>query len=248
MTNEKRLIDANVTNADSCETTKIKTHFAKIFVGGTIEKPYYNILYFDPTDREYHIGFGSFVLEYVFKWLAEEFEVIDEPTTVDADAGTAGGVKMATEKRLIDANEPSVLRGTVGGKNKYCRIGIRRKPQREGIETAEDRFECTEEDRIAVIAAMNVLQVFCETHDCDVCPIHESNYEEGKGFACAKIPMHWSCPDIATVDAVEVVRCKDCVYWENGKGYQPWCNHESGLNDDVPGDCFCSYGERKDNG
>lgn len=84
MANEKRLIDANVTNADSCETTKIKTHFAKIFVGGTIEKPYYNILYFDPTDREYHIGFGSFILEYVFKWLAEEFEIIDEPTTVDA--------------------------------------------------------------------------------------------------------------------------------------------------------------------
>lgn len=79
-----QLIDANVTNADSCETTKIKTHFAKIFVGGTIEKPYYNILYFDPTDREYHIGFGSFILEYVFKWLAEEFEIIDEPTTVDA--------------------------------------------------------------------------------------------------------------------------------------------------------------------
>lgn len=84
MANEKRLIDANVTNADSCETTKIKTHFAKIFVGGTIEKPYYNILYFDPTDREYHIGFGPFILEYVFKWLAEEFEIIDEPTTVDA--------------------------------------------------------------------------------------------------------------------------------------------------------------------
>ena len=83
MATEKRLID-NLANADRRETTKIKTHFAKIFVGGSVEKPCYNIMYFDPTDREYHIGFGSFTLEYVFKWLAEEFEIIEEPPTVDA--------------------------------------------------------------------------------------------------------------------------------------------------------------------
>ena len=60
---------------------KIKTHFAKIFVSGTIERPYYNILYFDPTDRKYHIGFSSFCLDYVFKWLSEEFEIIDSLIT-----------------------------------------------------------------------------------------------------------------------------------------------------------------------
>ena len=59
---------------------KIKTHFAKIIVGGTAEKPYYEILYFDHTDRKYHVGFGSFCLEYVFKWLSEEFETVDSPT------------------------------------------------------------------------------------------------------------------------------------------------------------------------
>ncbi len=72
---EKCLID---TNADSCgEATKIKTHFAKIIVDGTADKPYYNILYFDPTDGEYHIGFGSYFLGYVFNWLSEEFEIVD---------------------------------------------------------------------------------------------------------------------------------------------------------------------------
>ena len=78
MATEKRLFD-NVANADGCENTKIRTHFAKIFVGGTVEKPCYNIMYFDPMDREYHIGFSSFTLEYVFKWLAEEFEIVDAP-------------------------------------------------------------------------------------------------------------------------------------------------------------------------
>ena len=70
------LIDAS---ADNCiETTKIKTHFARIIVDGTAETPYYNILYFDPTDREYHIGFGSYLLENVFKWLSEEFEIVGD--------------------------------------------------------------------------------------------------------------------------------------------------------------------------
>ena len=56
---------------------KIKTNFAKIFVSGSAEKPYYNILYFDPVDKIWHVGYGSFHLSYVFKWLSEEFEIED---------------------------------------------------------------------------------------------------------------------------------------------------------------------------
>ena len=56
---------------------KIKISFARIIVEGTPEKPYYNIEYFDPTDKEYHIGFGSYRLDNVFNWLAEEFEITE---------------------------------------------------------------------------------------------------------------------------------------------------------------------------
>lgn len=54
---------------------KIKTPYARIYVSGTPEKPYYGITYFDPTDGEMHSGFGSYSLDFVFKWFAEEFEV-----------------------------------------------------------------------------------------------------------------------------------------------------------------------------
>jgi len=54
---------------------KIRTHFAKIIVGGTLQKPYYGILYYDPSDGKYHEGFGSYILAYVFQWLSEEFEI-----------------------------------------------------------------------------------------------------------------------------------------------------------------------------
>lgn len=64
-------------------SAKIKTPFAKIFVSGTVDKPYYEILYLDTSDRTYHIGFGSYCVEYVFKWLSEEFEIIETEPSAD---------------------------------------------------------------------------------------------------------------------------------------------------------------------
>ena len=55
-----------------------------------------------------------------------------------------------------------------------------------------------------------------------------------------------------TVDAVEVVRCKDCKWFadnNNGEWYGCWLYNTILSNErDKPGrDDFCSYGERKDN-
>lgn len=51
-----------------------------------------------------------------------------------------------------------------------------------------------------------------------------------------------------TVDAVEVVRCKDCMYGEldecDRDAYYLCHYHGCGWND---GNHFCSYGERKEN-
>ena len=75
----KQYIEREATNADVSENTKIKTHFANVIVERFHGDLYYNILYFDPTDKEYHIGFGSYYLGYVFKWLEEEFEITEQP-------------------------------------------------------------------------------------------------------------------------------------------------------------------------
>lgn len=54
-----------------------------------------------------------------------------------------------------------------------------------------------------------------------------------------------------TVDAVEVVRCKDCRHWSGRKynvhinGFLPWCRF-SALQREA--NDFCSYGERKEDG
>lgn len=49
-----------------------------------------------------------------------------------------------------------------------------------------------------------------------------------------------------TIDAVEVVRCKDCEHWreEDDIGY---CENPYGLDNYARPYDFCSYGERKAN-
>lgn len=56
-----------------------------------------------------------------------------------------------------------------------------------------------------------------------------------------KIFKHFEKP---TVDAVEVVRCKDCIHYWNRNGV---CDAHIDLID-VDDDCYCSWGERKDRG
>ena len=63
---------------------------------------------------------------------------------------------------------------------------------------------------------------------------------------------HWcvwmsEIEDFPTVDAVEVVRCKDCKNYDD-KGYCWFWDYETGMSpNEVDADDFCSYGERKDN-
>ena len=64
---------------------KIKTPFAKIIVEGTVEKPYYSILWLDKENKEYNVGYSSYCLDYVFKWMEVVFEIVaaDEPLTTE---------------------------------------------------------------------------------------------------------------------------------------------------------------------
>lgn len=93
------MVEKEMQSADVCtHKDKIKTSFAKIFVSGTPDRPYFNILYFDPGDQDYHVGFSSYCLEYVFKWLSEEFEIKDAP---------AADVAPVVHGRWIEKSAPA---------------------------------------------------------------------------------------------------------------------------------------------
>lgn len=115
------MAEKEMQSADVCtHKGKIKTSFAKIFVSGAPDRPYFNILYFDPVDQDYHVGFSSYCLEYVFKWLSEEFEIEDAPA-----ADVAPVVRCKDCKHLVAVN--------VNGKGvPTCRVS--------GMEVAPDEF------------------------------------------------------------------------------------------------------------
>ena len=54
---------------------------------------------------------------------------------------------------------------------------------------------------------------------------------------------------LPTIDAVPVVRCKDCIH-RRTTGRPPFvvfvCSHNKGLGDNVKDDDFCSYGEKRE--
>ena len=56
---------------------KIKAINPEIIVSGDVEKPYYQIRYYDTADNLYHIGYGSYKYSNVLGWLKEYFEVIE---------------------------------------------------------------------------------------------------------------------------------------------------------------------------
>lgn len=50
--------------------------------------------------------------------------------------------------------------------------------------------------------------------------------------------------DTPTVDAVPVVRCRECKYYRRYMSGNIYCIHSEGLSSQKP-DAFCSYGERR---
>ena len=74
---------------------KIRTHHARIVVEGTAEKPYYGIEWYDPEEKIYCLGYGSYNIALVFGWLSEFFEIVERKTN-------AGRIRAMTDYELAE--------------------------------------------------------------------------------------------------------------------------------------------------
>ena len=108
---------------------KIKTPFAKIIVDGTVEKPYYSILWLDKENKGYNVGYSSYCIDYVFKWLEVVFEIVAADESPSAD--------VAPVTRCKDCEH--LVNATVNG-NGFLICDI------SDMETAPDDF-CSHGDR-----------------------------------------------------------------------------------------------------
>lgn len=59
------------------DVKKVKAINPQIVVHGTLEKPYYEISYYDTTDNQWHIGYSSYDLYIVKEYLDNYFEIIE---------------------------------------------------------------------------------------------------------------------------------------------------------------------------
>lgn len=76
--------------------------------------------------------------------------------------------------------------------------------------------------------------------------VNESDYEFGGNQALDYV-ADILIEDAPTIDAVEVVRCKDCKYSKHLKQYPKVNTWKCTLTDVVyRADDYCSYGERKE--
>lgn len=82
---------------------------------------------------------------------------------------------------------------------------------------------------------------------CGDCGIY--NWKKHKCSRCKSIETdarkHFfdDCP---LPDVVEVVRCKDCRYWQDNNGGYPNPDCPWGKEETPDADDYCSFGERKD--
>lgn len=70
-----------INNRNEDVVEKEKVMFPEIVVRGTDDKPYYEIKYYDVTDKQWHLGYGSYNLEYVMQWKEECLEVVEGSIT-----------------------------------------------------------------------------------------------------------------------------------------------------------------------
>ena len=82
--------------------------------------------------------------------------------------------------------------------------------------------------------------------------VDEPDYQHiGEDWRCGVWAVGYEISIAPTVDAVEVVRCKDCKSWEqfnacDGTKPHRCMNHDAIFYKRTAPDDFCSYGERKD--
>ena len=96
----------------------------------------------------------------------------------------------------------------------------------------------------------NAFLAYIEKQYCKPCKANGQDYHEIRCRACWVDDMQCELDGIPTVDAVEVIRCRDCQWYApNHDGSWIGCAFDTRNPDDEPKpDDFCSYGERRNDG
>lgn len=86
----------------------------------------------------------------------------------------------------------------------------------------------------------DALTAYIKEKHCDKCE------QKRRCFYCAVDDALMLLEEADDADVEEVVRCKDCKYWQDNNGGYPHEECRWGKEETPDADDFCSYGERKE--
>lgn len=118
----------------------------------------------------------------------------------------------------------------------------------------ESQFDYIDEIEMAIMALGAIDQIIAE-RDIAESQLKEIGVSLGEKMDWVKVALEKQTEKkpkdrvsvVPTIETVPVVRCKDCIYYETGKDYLPYCNCVDGGISDYPREMdYCSYGKRKD--
>ena len=75
---------------------------------------------------------------------------------------------------------------------------------------------------------------------------HRPNFHEDLKAYHMWIMWYWALKEAPTIDAVSVVRCKECKHWQKSRERAVMCCLREVPNRPMQADDYCSYGERKE--
>ena len=79
-------------------------------------------------------------------------------------------------------------------------------------------------------------------------PPAEDDYDHKVSVGFVRKMLFNFANSVPAVDAAEVVRCADCVYWQDNNGGYPHEDCRWGKGETPDADDYCSFGERKADG
>lgn len=121
-------------STESGNREKIKTPFAKIIVNNGAGDTYYHVMWWQ--DGEMQIGFGSRNLQFVRKWLSDEFEV-DTPEADVAPVVRCKDCKYSTLPSELTQRYGKA--GTLTCHNKYSPCNRRNVSENDFCSYGEER-------------------------------------------------------------------------------------------------------------
>lgn len=120
---------------------KIKAIYPHITISGTVYEPYYSIDWYDIEKQEMHRGYSSFNLQFVHKWLQENFEVVDDDIDNLINRQKAEIERLQKENEILSANADNAFQEGLNESRELFKQEVEAQIKAEAVKEFAERLK-----------------------------------------------------------------------------------------------------------